>query len=281
MNLSKQIFAYLKITRPLNVALTFFVVVVAILISKQDDVNWLIIFLASLSAAFTTASGNIINDIFDIETDRISHPNRALVLGVLTKKSAAIEYLLLNLFAIIIAGYLSIKLMLIVLISIIILFLYSYSFKKKPLIGNVTVAFLTGLAFIYGGIAAENPVAAIVPAVFAFLINLIREVVKDMQDVEGDIKAGVSTFPIKFGFQNSKIIIVISTIILIFCTLYPFITQLYKIEYFLIVMLFVNPLLILCIKYLFDVNKENKLSTVSNILKINMVLGLIAIYLGK
>jgi geranylgeranylglycerol-phosphate geranylgeranyltransferase len=281
MNLSKQIFAYLKITRPLNVALTFFVVVVAVLISKQDDINWAIIFLASLSAAFTTASGNIINDIFDIETDRISHPNRVLVLGVLTKKHAAIEYLLLNLFATIIAGYLSIKLMLIVLISIIVLFLYSYSLKKKPLIGNVTVAFLTGLAFIYGGIAAENLVTAIVPVVFAFLINLIREVVKDMQDVEGDRQAGVSTFPIKFGFQKSKILIVISTTILILCTLYPFITQLYKIEYFLIVMVFVNPLLILCIKYLFDQKKENKLSAVSNILKLNMLLGLIAIYFGK
>jgi geranylgeranylglycerol-phosphate geranylgeranyltransferase len=149
------------------------------------------------------------------------------------------------------------------------------------LIGNLTVAFLTGLAFIYGGIAAENPVAAIVPAVFAFLINLIREVVKDMQDVEGDKKAGVSTFAIKFGFQNSKILIVISTIILILYTIYPFITQLYKIEYFLVVMVFVNPLLILCIKYLFDTKKKNNSSAVSNILKINMVLGLIAIYLGK
>ena len=67
------------------------------------------------------------------------------------------------------------------------------------------IALLTGLAFIYGGFAVGNPVAAIVPAVFAFLINLIREIVKDIQDIEGDTKAGVITFPIKFGFKKSKI----------------------------------------------------------------------------
>ena len=71
----------------------------------------------------------------------------------------------------------------------------------------MTVAFLTGLVFIFGGVVVENPTAAIVPAIFAFLINLIREIVKDMEDVEGDNKAGVITFPIKFGFQKSKILI--------------------------------------------------------------------------
>ena len=145
----------------------------------------------------------------------------------------------------------------------------------------MTIAFLTGLAFIYGGFASGNPVAAIVPAVFAFLINLIREIVKDIQDIEGDTKAGVITFPIKFGFKKSKILILIITISLILYTLYPFITELYKIEYFIVVMVFVNPLLILSLKFLFDSKKENNLTVVSNMLKLNMVLGLIAIYLGK
>ena len=134
--------------------------------------------------------------------------------------------------------------MVIVITSIILLFIYSATLKKLPLIGNITVAFLTGLAFIYGGFASGNPVAAIVPAVFAFLINLIREIVKDIQDIEGDTKAGVITFPIKFGFKKSKILILIITISLILYTLYPFITELYKIEYFIVVMVFVNPLLI-------------------------------------
>lgn len=281
MSLSKQIIAYIKITRPLNAVITFFVVVVAILISQKEQTDFYVILLASITAALVAAAGNIVNDIFDIETDKISHQDRVLVLGKISKTEAWTEYILLNSISIIISILLSVKLIVIVLATIILLFIYSSTLKKMPLIGNLTIAFLTGLAFIYGGFAAGNPMAAIVPAVFAFLVNLIREIVKDMQDIEGDKTSGVNTFPLKFGFQKSKILILIITFSLILYTLYPFIIEFYGIEYFMIVMLFVNPSLILCLKFLFDDKKENRLSVVSNVLKLNMVFGLIAIYLGK
>jgi 4-hydroxybenzoate polyprenyltransferase len=281
MNLTSKIYSYIKIARPINVIITFFVVVVAILISQTEQTNFYILFFASVAAALVTAAGNIVNDIFDIDNDKISHQDRVLVLGKISKKEAWAEYILLNSISIIISVSLSVKLKVIVLATIVLLYIYSSTLKKLPLIGNSTIAFLTGLAFIYGGFAAGNPMSAIVPAVFAFLINLIREIVKDMQDIEGDKTSGVNTFPIKFGFQKSKIMILIIAFSLILYTLYPFIIELYKIEYFIIVMLFVNPLLILCLKFLFDDKKENRLSIVSNVLKLNMVFGLIAISLGK
>jgi 4-hydroxybenzoate polyprenyltransferase len=281
MNQTSKIFSYINITRPINVLITFLVVIVAILISQTEQTDLYTILLASVSASLVAAAGNIVNDIFDIETDKISHPDRILILGKLSIKEAWTEYILLNSIAIIISISLSAKLMAIVVATIVLLYIYSSILKKLPLFGNVTIAFITGLAFIYGGIAAGNPVEAIVPAVFAFLINLIREIVKDMQDIEGDKTTGVNTFPIKFGFQKSKILILIISISLILYTLYPFINELYKIEYFIVVMVFVNPLLILCLKFLFDEKKENRLSIVSNALKLNMVFGLIAIYIGK
>ena len=281
MNLTTKILSYIKITRPINVLIAFFVVVVAILISQKAQTDLFTILLASIAASLVTAAGNIVNDIYDIESDKISHPNRVLVLGKISEKEAWIEYIFLNSFSIIISVTLSAKLFIIVIATIILLYIYSSTLKKLPLFGNVTIALLTGLAFIYGGFASGNPVSAIVPAEFAFLINLIREIVKDIQDIEGDTKAGVITFPIKFGFQRSKILILIITFSLILYTLYPFITELYKIEYFIVVMVFVNPLLILSLKFLFDSKKENNLTVVSNMLKLNMVLGLIAIYLGK
>ena len=281
MNLTTKILSYIKITRPINVLITFFVVVVAILISQKAQTDLFTILLASIAASLVTAAGNIVNDIYDIESDKISHPNRVLVLGKISEKEAWIEYIFLNSFSIIISVTLSAKLLIIVIATIILLYIYSSTLKKLPLFGNVTIALLTGLAFIYGGFASGNPVAAIVPAVFAFLINLIREIVKDIQDIEGDKSSGVITFPIRFGIKKSKILILIITISLILYTLYPFITELYKIEYFIAVMVFVNPLLILSLKILFDSKKENNLTVVSNMLKLNMVLGLIAIYLGK
>jgi len=281
MNLTFKIFSYIKITRPINVVITFFVVVVAILISQTESTDFYVILFASIAAALVTATGNIVNDIFDIDTDRISHQDRVLVSGKISKTEAWTEYILLNSISFIISASLSVKLMVIILTAIFVLYIYSSTLKRLPLIGNLTIAFLTGLAFIYGGFTAGNPMSAIVPAVFAFLINLIREIVKDMQDIEGDKTSGVITFPIKFGFQKSKILILIITFSLILYTIYPFIIELYKIEYFMIVMLFVNPLLILCLKLLFDDKKENSISVVSIALKLNMVFGLIAIYLGR
>lgn len=125
-----------------------------------------------------------------------------------------------------------------------------------------------------------NPFAAIIPALFAFLINLIREIVKDMEDVEGDRKADAITFPIKFGVQKTKFLILGIAISLVIFTLYPFLTNLYKIEYFIIAMIIVNPILVYSMKLLFETETRGSLNKISNLLKLNMVFGLIAIYFG-
>ena len=81
------------------------------------------------------------------------------------------------------------------------------------LLGNFSVASLTGLTFIYGGISVSNISVAVIPALFALLINFVREIVKDMEDVNGDIQNGIETFPYKFGFSIAKNFIVFITII--------------------------------------------------------------------
>ena len=125
----------------------------------------------------------------------------------------------------------------------VLLYLYSIRLKRIPLLGNITIAYLTGLAFVYGGVAVNNVIDAFIPAVFAFMINLGRELLKDIQDMEGDKKVGLVTFPIKFGTQVTNILITLLTITLIAITFYPFVFQIYKIEYFVMAMIFVNLLL--------------------------------------
>ena len=88
MNLTTKILSYIKITRPFNVLITFFVVVVAILISQKEQTDLFTILLASIAASLVAAAGNIVNDIYDVESDKISHPNRILVLGEICKKEA-------------------------------------------------------------------------------------------------------------------------------------------------------------------------------------------------
>lgn len=273
--------SFIQITRPINFVITFLSVIVAAAICVEGDYQVYKIILAAFSASFTLSAGNIINDIKDIETDKVSHPKRPLAAGKITVNQAKVEYILLTVIAILLSVFIKLPALIIVITATVLLFLYSYYFKKVPILGNIIVSLLTGLVFIYGGVAVNNPLAAIIPAIFAFLINLIREIVKDMQDVEGDLKQGIITFPGKFGFSSSKLLVAELTIVLILFTLYPFITRLYKIEFTILIMAVVNPLLVYNLKILFKDHSSSDLNKISNILKVNMLIGLIAILLGK
>ena len=239
-----------------------------------------IIFFAALSAALTSASGNIINDIFDIEIDKVNRPDRPLASNKISKISALSFYAALIVASLALSWFINLEAFIIVLSTIILLFLYSIYLKKFLLVGNIVVAFITGLVFIFGGVAVGNPIASIIPAAFAFLINLIREIVKDIQDVEGDKKAGLTTFPMRYGFKSSRLLILLLTLLLILFTFFPFITKLYRIEFFILTMVIVNPVLIYCMKLLFGDLSSKSLMKISNFLKLDMVIGLIAIYLG-
>ena len=278
--MTKKIQAIVKLIRPINFLITFITVVVAAFICQPGFVFSSSIILAAFAASFTLASGNIINDIYDVEIDKINRSSRPLPSGKISYKEALVLYFTFLLLSLIISLFINIPAFFIVILATLVLFLYSKYLKRIPLIGNITVAFLTGLVFIYGGIAVENYDAAIIPALFAFLINFMREIVKDMQDVKGDEKAGVISFPIKYGFQKSKILSLVVSILLILFTFYPFLIQLYRIEYFIIVMVIVNPLLIYANKILFEDHSEKNLEKVSIILKLNMMIGLIAIFVG-
>jgi geranylgeranylglycerol-phosphate geranylgeranyltransferase len=276
----EKIIAAFKIIRPINAIIAFVSVIVAAFICSPEEIAWFSVLLASFAAAFTLSAGNIINDIYDLGIDKVNRPERPLPSGKISKNSALILYFLLIAASLILSWFINLYAFIIVIIATILLVLYSKFLKRVFFVGNILVALLTGLVFIFGGVAVRNPSAAIIPALFAFLINFIREVVKDMQDVDGDKNAGVNTFPIRYGFQKSKILILLITLMLILYTLYPFVARLYKIEYFIIVMIIVNPILVFSLKILFKDRSIKNLNMISNLLKLSMVFGLIAIYLG-
>lgn len=270
-----------KIIRPANLLITFFSIVVGAVICKTGSVPILIIFYAAVSGALAAAGGNVINDIFDVEIDRINRPGRPLPSGGISLRKAFLLYIILIILSAASASRVSFEALLIDISALMLLFLYSYKFKKIILLGNFTVAILTGFAFIYGGIAVNNYKDAVIPAAFAFLINFIREIVKDMEDVDGDLKNGISSFPHRYGFLKTKIMITTLSLLLIAATFYPFILRIYSIEYLLIVAVLVDPVLIYIINVLFKDDSPVGLNRISLILKINMVFGLAAIYLGK
>ncbi len=276
----KKIVEIIKMSRPVNSAITFVTVFVAAIICNRNEHIDIIVFYASISAMLVAAAGNIINDIYDFNIDRINKPNRPLPSGKIIIKEAVVAYLIITVVAFLFSSLVNNAATVIVFLTTIILFFYSYKLKGIPLIGNLAVAFCTGLAFIYGGIAVGNWKLGIIPAVFAFLINLIRELLKDIQDLEGDLKNNIITFPGKYGIEKTKLMIFIFTGFLILTTFYPFVYKIYKIEYFIIVLFTVDLILIYFLKELKENKLNKKISKLSTILKLGMVFGLIAIYMG-
>jgi geranylgeranylglycerol-phosphate geranylgeranyltransferase len=277
----KKILSVIHIIRPINLLIIFCSVIVAGIICIGINSLPSKIIFAAFAFSFVGAAAYVVNDIFDVEIDKINKPLRPLASNALSKKEAWYLFVLLCMLSIIFSLPVNLLSFAVILVSEVIVFLYSYRIKKIPLAGNITVSFMTGLAFIYGGVAVDNVKDAVIPAVFAFIINFIREIVKDMEDIEGDRKNNIQTFPIRYGSKASVILITSLTIFLFIFTFVPFIFQYYKIEYFIMVMVTVNVLFVYFVKSLVKNKTRENLAKLSSILKLNMVLGLIAIYLGK
>ncbi|MBK7866364.1 MAG: geranylgeranylglycerol-phosphate geranylgeranyltransferase [Ignavibacteriales bacterium] len=276
-------FNLLTIFRPVNFLITFISGFLAVLLAEGGEFTHATLYFGVLigsSAALIGSGGNIINDILDQKTDKINRPDRPLPSGDLTSKSATRLYIFCKISGVFLASIAGIVPALIAAFSSFILFFYSYSLKSVPLAGNLTVAFLTGLVFIFGASAVNNYENALFPFIFSFLINLIREIVKDIEDVPGDSKTGITTFPVVFGVPLSKKLLTVLIVSLIIATFLPFIFEIFKIEYLIIITLSVNPALVLSLKSLTKAKNQKDYSSISSNLKFIMFLGIFAILLG-
>lgn len=274
-----KISAFWKIIRPLNAGITFFVVFLLI-IALNPSIVLSTALLASLSAGLSAAAGNVINDICDIEIDKINRPERILASGLLSRRTAGVYCFILFAGSYVSAGFISHLAFSIVVAANLFLVLYSLRLKRVILAGNVVVAGLTGLACLYAGVIAGRFEQSLVFAGFAFLVNLIREIIKDIEDREGDGKNGVITFVTKYGIQKTRTLVTVLTVLLILLTCVPVAAGMLKLAFFLVCMVFVNPLLVFMLKFLSAEDYESKLRKMGNMLKFCMVAGLLAIYFG-
>jgi geranylgeranylglycerol-phosphate geranylgeranyltransferase len=281
MKFISTFYALISLTRLINVIITFCSVIVAVLLCIPNLVisgNYL---LAALAASSTVAAGNVINDVFDINEDSVNKPEKPLPSGKVSRTEAVYFYFILLLIAVVAAFSINWKVLSIVLLSNILLLSYSIVIKNIPLLGNLVISFLTGFVFIYGGIIAGNIRAAVIPAGFAFILNLSREVIKTIEDIPGDKKTGIITFPQKYGVIFSRKLISAFLILLLLLTFVPFINGIYGLEYIIIISVIVNPLLLYVIISLLETDQSLNLNKLSFILKLNMIFGLAAIYFGR
>jgi geranylgeranylglycerol-phosphate geranylgeranyltransferase len=242
--------------------------------------------LGALAAALVCGAGNAFNDYADIDSDRINHPGRPLPKGELSVQTAVSLAIMLNLFAVIIGIFISIVVALIIIAAMLWLLFYNISFKNLPLIGNLSVAILGGALFLMGGtIVASSKVfnlpGPLVPAIFAFLFHLARELVKDLADRKGDIATGSRTLAIARSENAVLGVIAALLVVLIIFTSIPIFCGWYLIWYGLVAIFLVDLPLLGVVGYLMISQAIDKYKLAGIMLKLFMITGLIAFWAGK
>lgn len=269
---------------------------------KLDDRYFWILCAASVLIA---AAGYIINDYFDQNIDQVNKPGRLLVDKFIKRRWAILWHWILSFGGVALSFYLGFKdnnWIIIALANagcVLLLLLYSTTFKKKLLIGNVIISLLTAWVVlvlflaeweVYTlNIAPHRAVMArlykltILYAGFAFIISLVREVIKDIEDMEGDAKYGCKTMPIVWGVNASKMFVAVWLVVLIVSIL---VLQVYVLQFhwwwsvLYSVLLIVLPLGWI-LKRLYRATSREDFHLLSNAVKLVMLTGILSMLFFK
>lgn len=267
---------------------------------REPSLDIFLFTLLSLDTMLIAAGGYIINDIIDFEADVLNKPHNVYFKSGENKQEGWWYYIIVLIMGLCLALYIAIKIQNLPLVGIypvacVLLFAYSYKFKNTVLTGNVFVsifvAMVSGIVFfaerhaISGiqDISLKNRIVEIlvVYMIFSFLINLIREIIKDVEDIVGDKSTGYMTFPIKYGSSTavklSLFLIVITILLVIIWLFYSSIPMDLRIKSFFT--LFIIMPLIVIIQILAKSNTKKNFSKISRILKLIMVAGLAGLVL--
>lgn len=235
---------------------------------------------ACFSGAFITGAANTINDFFDIEIDRINKPSRPLPAGLVSPSQVRNWSFILFATGIGLSFFINSIAFIIAVTSSLLLYFYSYKLKRTILWGNLAVSLVSALAFIYGGIAVERVEMAFIPAIFAFFYHYGREILKDVEDVPGDRVQNAKTFPIVYGLNPSRLLITTIFLLLILLTYIPYNIGIFGKVYLAVVFVGVDLFLLYVIYSLWKNTSKENLHRLSNLLKIDMIVGLFAIFAG-
>lgn len=208
-------------------------------VGKIDPLDYFGTFLLMAASVLIAAGGYVINDYFDLNIDRINKPNKLVVDLVIKRRWAILWHLGFSISGLLLSFVVSSMvenylLFICNAITVILLWFYSTTFKKQLLSGNIIISLLTGWVIMVQYVAV-TPIKigignfedillfrrlykyAILYAGFAFIISLIREVVKDMEDMEGDRRYGCNTMPIEWGIPSTRIFVSVWIIVLLGC----------------------------------------------------------------
>ena len=188
------------------------------------------LFIIVFATSLTIASGYIINNFYDSKKDLINRPNKSKLDRLVSQSTKLQVYFTINFAVALVAFFVSIRAVLFFSAYIFLIWFYSHKLKKYPIIGNLTAAFLAILPFFGILLYYKNLYPEVFAhATFLFLLILIREIIKDLENIAGDIANDYQTIPVKFGALFAKKIITFLTSL----TLFPvyFLIEIYDVGY--------------------------------------------------
>jgi len=282
IHIKTSVFAFLKLIRSLNLIILAFSQYMCryFIIGKGQDsfqtilTDWKF-FLLVLSTVMVAAAGYIINDYYDIKIDLINKPKRVVIGKILHRRIAMFSHFILNSLASLCSIFLGWKIFAIVVSTTILMWFYANQLKRTPLLGNLLISLLTGMAIYMPALLYQSSQKLLVLyAIFAFFISLLREIIKDMEDVKGDEEFGCRTLPIIWGIRRTKLFLyAISSVFLLFMFVSLFSTGKNLLLYFFIVP---APLFVWFLIGLAKADTTKKFLQLSDLCKYIMLAGVIS-----
>ena len=199
--------SFLRLTRAWNLVIIVFAqYFTAHFLAKADVLHDLSLFLLSLSTVLIAAGGYVINDYYDVKIDFVNNPERVVVGKTIHRRFAILLHIALSVLGVAIGLLVSWKFALVNVLSVSLLWFYSNLLKRLPFIGNFTVALLTGASIAIILLLYDfNTVLILIYSLFSFFMTLVREIIKDMEDLKGDNTYGCKTLPIVWGIRKTKV----------------------------------------------------------------------------
>jgi 4-hydroxybenzoate polyprenyltransferase len=238
------------------------------------------LFILVLASSLTIASGYIINSFYDSKKDLINRPNKSKIDRLVSQSTKLYVYFGLNFFVALIAFFISWRAVLFFSVYIFLIWFYSHKIKKYAIIGNLMSAVLAVLPFFGILLYYKNFYEVIFfHALFLFIILLIKDLIKDLENITGDLPNNYHTIPIVYGEEKSKIFITI----LLFLTIIPvyFLINIFDVGYMDIYFYICFIIFILFGLKLWKSNDKAHYLQLHNILKIIIVAGVFCIILIK
>lgn len=236
------------------------------------------LFLIVVATALVIASGYIINNFYDAEKDLINKPRKSMLDRLVSQRFKLTTYFVMNFLAVIAASYVSFRAVFFFSAYIFGIWFYSHKLKRLPFIGNFVSALLAIAPFFAVFVYYKNFETVIfVHAVFLFLLILAREMIKDLENISGDLAQNYKTVPISFGPKISKMCISI-LIVLTLLPSYLLITQ-FDVGYMYLYFIGSSLLLVFSFAIIWKSSSKKHYVLLHNVLKFIIILGVFSILL--